>query len=446
MRRTLSLRWRLFAGTLAALVAALLVAGVALHALFRDHVTQQFQRDLGAQLDLLTARLEVDAQGRPVLPAQALPDPRWQRPYSGLYWQIDRPPQAALLRSRSLWDTVLHLPADTLADGAVHLHTGRGPQGQPLLMQERSVRWEGGAPLRLIVAADSTPTLAAIAHFRGLLAGSLAVLALLLSGAAVAQVLVGLAPLRALGRALHAVRSGQTQQLEGRFPAEVQPLIDDFNGVLASRAELLARTRTQAGNLAHALKTPLAVLQQAAEAPSPDLPAVVREQVQRARRQVDAQLARARAAGTLGAPGQNAAVGPALQGLARVMRLVHAERGIVLSMPQTDARVALDLNDLHDLLGNLLDNACKWAHRTVRAEVVARGAQVRITLHDDGPGIAPAAREAVLGRGTRLDEATPGSGLGLAIVADLVALYGGTLRLGESPDGGLAAEVTLPAA
>ena len=456
-----SLRLRLLAATVLALLLALGAAGVLLARLFDEQVTRQFAQALTAQLDQLTARLAVDAQGRPQIDTATLSDPRWTRPYSGLYWQVDRVDGAAVqhgvLRSRSLWDAVLALPEDALADGELHRHALPGPDGARLLAVERTVALEGAAgsrPWRLVVAADLAETEAARQRFNGLLALSLGALGLLLALAAWAQVAVGLAPLRALQRGLVALHEGRIARLDGTVPAEVQPLVDGFNRVLDRNDEVVARARTQAGNLAHAIKTPLAALAQAAEAarrPGADaaaLAAQVDEQVAQARRQVDWQLQRARAAAAQGRPGLRAPVAEAAEGLLRVMRRVHAERGLRL---QADGmapglHVAGEVQDLHEMLGNLVDNACKWARHEVRIGAEAEGGQVCLVVDDDGPGIDAAQRDAALARGTRLDESVPGSGLGLAIVQELARLYGGGLRLEPSPLGGLRAVLRLPAA
>lgn len=460
-----SLRFRLLAATLAALLVALLLAGLLLASLFRDHVLRQFTSTLTAQLDQVTARLEFDPGGQPQLDARTLSDPRWSRPYSGLYWQIDAgaggPPRRGVLRSRSLWDAMLTVPDDALADGTVHVHESTGPDGAPLLLVERSVRREAdaaGTPWRLLVAADLSETEAAVDRFNGVLLASLAVLLGLLCAAAVAQVAVGLSPLRALQRALATVREGRARRLEGGFPAEVQPLIDDFNSVLDRNAEVVARARTQAGNLAHAIKTPLAAMAQAARsaAQHPDavgeLPALVQEQVAVARRHVDWHLARSRAAAALGLPGACVAVAPVVAGLLRVLERVHAERGLTLACDRVapGASFAGEGQDLQEILGNLLDNACKWAQHEVSVSAAsfteAGGQRLRIVVEDDGPGIAPAQRQAVMARGERLDESVPGSGLGLAIVHELVHLYGGQLSLDQSALGGLRVELSLPGA
>ena len=456
MRRWVgSLRVRLLLGTLVALALALALAGVVLGGLFRDHVMRQFEATLTQQLDQLTARLAFDADGQPQIDPQALSDPRWQRPFSGLYWQLDRAStdgqsRRGVLRSRSLWDGNLTLDADAMADGGIHVHEGLGPQGTPVLMLERTVRAGDvpGAQWRLIVAGDLQETAQAIDRFRSVLGVSLLILLGLLALAALAQVLVGLAPLRAMQRALNDVREGRAQRLQGNFPSEVQPLINDFNQVLATNAEVVARARTHAGNLAHALKTPLAVLAQAASAGAADLPALVQAQVAVSQRHIDAHLSRSRVAASLKLPGQRAPVATVLAGLMRVMERVHAERGLSLELAPVDPALAFagEEQDLQEMLGNLLDNACLWARSAVRIGAVREGKQVVITVDDDGPGISAEQRHAVLARGARLDESAPGSGLGLAIVADLARLYNGDIALESSPMGGLGARLSLPLA
>lgn len=464
---TRSLRFRLLAATPAALAVALVLAGLLLSSLFRDHVMRQFRQSLTAQLDQVTARLEFDAAGQPQIDPLALSDPRWSRPYSGLYWQVDGAglvQQRGVLRSRSLWDAALSLPNDVLADGVVHVHEGTGPDGAALLLVERTVKRDGrgddavGAPWRLTVAADLRETVAAVERVNGVLAASLATLFALLCAAALAQIAIGLAPLRALQRTLAGVRAGTSPRLDGRFPSEVQPLVDDFNAVLDRNAEVVARARTQAGNLAHAIKTPLAAMSQAAAAAlqrpeiGTELAALVEEQVGVARRHVDWHLARARAAAAQGVPGARVPLQPVIHGLLRVLERVHAERGIALRcLPMApDLAFAGEVQDLQEVLGNLLDNACKWARQEVQVSAAlvgsGPGSRLQVVIDDDGPGIEPDRRESVMARGARLDESVPGSGLGLAIVNELVGLYGGGVRLKAAPTGGLRVEVELPGA
>jgi signal transduction histidine kinase len=454
--RTGSLRLRLLGATLATLVVALVGAHWWLTGLFRDHVLQQFDATLSQQLDQLMARLQFDAQGLPVIGPRGMSDPRWEKPYSGLYWQVQRlsvpaGQSSAVLRSRSLWDAELTLPDDALADGTIHRHDINGPRGEPLRAMERSLQVPEPAESRwrLMVAGDLREAGAAVDRFTGVLAASLGGLGVLLALAALAQVAVGLAPLKTMQQGLQRVREGRQQRLQGRFPNELQPLIDEFNGVLDRNAEVVERARAQAGNLAHALKTPLAILGQAARKVEPsEFSALVGEQVQIAERQMHWHLARARAAATQHVPGQRTALEPVLGSLLRAMDKLHADRHLDLGADEVapDLAFAGEEQDLQEMLGNLLDNACRSACGAVTVKARREGAWLRITVEDDGPGIAPEQRAAVLQRGVRLDESRDGSGLGLAIVVDLARLYGGDLELTTADAGGLSVRLSPPAA
>lgn len=452
-----SLRWRLLLAAVLALTAALLLAGWSIARVIERHVTAQFDLRLQDQLTQLLALLQLDEQGQPVLRG-ALADPRWQRPYGGLYWQVQAVGQGQAepaLRSRSLWDQRLPLADDTLADGALHRHELAGPAGQRLRALERAVLLREDAPRwRVVVAADTAELQAALASMRGTLVTSLALLGVALLAAVAAQLGVGLRPLQALQRAVQQVRQGAQRRLSGSFPAELQPLVDDFNRVLEHDEQVVERSRRLAGNLAHAIKTPLAVMATLADELQdhhPQQARLLREQVEQARRQVDWHLRRARAT-SAAHPSRYAPVQPVLEGLLRVLAKVHAWRPegaapLALTLQGDAAAVfAGEAQDLQEMAGNLLDNACKWARRCVQVEVIRHGGRLCLRVHDDGPGLTPQQCEQVLARGVRADERVPGSGLGLDIVREVAALYGGVLRLGRSPLGGLCAELDLPAA
>ena len=266
--------------------------------------------------------------------------------------------------------------------------------------------------------------------------------------AVLVQVVVGLAPLRRLRVALGRVRDGRSERLQGNFPVELMPLVEDFNGVLAHNGEVLRRARTQAGNLAHALKTPLSVLANAAHGRQDEESRMITEQVEVARRQVDYHLARAQAAAVTHGAGARTLLAPVIAGLLRTMRRIHAERPLELQVGVMPEALAFrgEVQDLQEMLGNLLDNACKWATQRVELAAQRDGEMLRITIDDDGSGVAAAQRDAVLGRGVRADEQTPGSGLGLAIVDELARLYGGHVDLAASPLHGLRVTLSLPAA
>jgi signal transduction histidine kinase len=260
----------------------------------------------------------------------------------------------------------------------------------------------------------------------------------------------GLSPFAELRERLAAVHQGRDRRVEGRYPSEVQPLVDDLNALLEHRDRTVKRAIAKAGDLAHALKTPLAVLAHEAEvadqAGQAELAAVMRHEIERMRRQVDYHLAHARAAASGAAPGAHCSVLASAAGLARALLRLHAGRGLVIQVGVDPTHtVRSEREDLDEMLGNLLDNACKWGRSQIAITSTVSGPTVVIFVDDDGPGLEPSMREAVLQRGVRVDEAAPGSGLGLAIVRDLAELYGGSIALSGSPAGGLRARLQLPA-
>ena len=275
---------------------------------------------------------------------------------------------------------------------------------------------------------------------------------LILLVAGLSQVRRGMSPISQLRTRLTGLRDGRARRLEGEYPTEVEPLIGDLNALLDQREQSVNRARAKAGDLAHGLKTPLAVLAQEAEraaaAGQTDLATTILQQVDRMRRQVDYHLAQARA----GALGRSAASTPvslhaSAEGLARTLLRLHAERGVQVAVDvPPDLEVRVDREDLDEMLGNLLDNACKWARGRARVTASRQDDRIVVTVDDDGQGIEASMRAAVLARGIRADEAAPGSGLGLSIVRDLAAAYGGTVTLDDSPLGGVQASLTLPAA
>jgi signal transduction histidine kinase len=264
------------------------------------------------------------------------------------------------------------------------------------------------------------------------------------------QVRKGLSPFDQLRAQLLAVREGKDQRIGGSYPTEVQPLVNDLNALLDHREEIVRRAQAKAGDLAHGLKTPLAVLSQEAErvraAGQPEMAATIGQQVERMRRQVEYQLAHARAAASGATPGARCEVRASAEGLIRTLMRLYADRGITIHLdPGPEHSVQVQREDLEEMLGNLLDNACKWAKSGIMVASSANAGSILITVDDDGPGLDPAKRDLVLQRGVRADEAAPGSGLGLAIVRDLAELYGGSIALDSSPTGGLRARLQLPA-
>ena len=307
-----------------------------------------------------------------------------------------------------------------------------------------------------LVAATHFAVMALVSFARPAMVhwGALSFAALGLLAAGLMQVRTGLAPFGELRSRLAAVRQGESRRVEGRYPSEVQPLVDDLNALLEDRERSVARAQAKAGDLAHGLKTPLAVLAQEADRARTggdgELATTVAQQVDRMRRQVDYHLAHARAAASGARLGARSSVAESVDGLVRTLQRLHAERGLAIETEVPGGLVVqVQREDLDEMLGNLLDNACKWARSRVRLAASAEGAgesAVLIRVDDDGPGLDPSLQDSVLQRGVRADEAAPGSGLGLAIVRDLAELYGGSVALDRSPEGGVRAQLRLPPA
>jgi signal transduction histidine kinase len=416
--------------------------------LFRDHLDAQYEAELVIQLDGLTAALALDAAGKPVL--RALPgDPRFKAPYGGRYWQVEWP-GATGLRSRSLWDQALPLAADRLAPGDLHRHEVAVPGIGRVRVVERVVRFEEAPdqPIRVAVAMPVAEIAAVAGRFDRLLAITLALLAMGLVAASAIQVAVGLAPLARLGRALAGVRSGTARRLEGDFPQEVAALVDELNALLTQQEHTLERARGQAADLAHALKTSLQLLLLEADRLLPGDGAharTIREQATRMQAVIDRHLARARLQGRPRAPGPGVELESCARSLARVLTPMAAARAVAIECAvEPGQRYAGDRADLEEILGNLLDNACKWARSRVRLSGGAREGMLRLLIEDDGPGLGEADRDRAFARGRRLDETVQGSGLGLAIARDLAEACGGWITLTRASTGGLAATVCLP--
>lgn len=449
-----SLRLRLLAGTLAWMLLSIALTGWALRALFEDHITQQLQAQLVAQLDQLSAAVDWAPQSG-VTVASTAADPRLAQPLSGLYWQVDRlgaAPQAAVARSRSLWDQVLALPSasgDYPASGYRLLQL-RDAQGHALLTVVRTLQLpeDDAPPLRLAVAGDMALLAEPLQRFTHLLLIALGMLATAMGVAAAVQLQLALRPFRLLRDRLAAVRGGEAVQIEGRFPQELQPLVNEFNHALAENADMVQRARTQAGNLAHAVHTPLSILANAAAQDSSPLAQLVLEQVASARRQVDYHLARARAAAAVRATGLRTPVLAPVKALLRTMQRLHADHALVFELAPgaRDGAFRGEEQDLYELLGNLIDNAGKWARTRVVVDVQPEGHQLCFTVDDDGPGIPEAQRERMFERGVQLDERRSGSGLGLDIVRVLAQTYGGGIEALASPLGGARLRLCLPAA
>ncbi|MCA3711936.1 MAG: sensor histidine kinase [Phenylobacterium sp.] len=402
------------------------------------------------------------------LAASALPDPaggvrvrdpgdlRTRRVYSGRYWQVSRTgPEGrvdVLARSRSLWDTELALPADLAGtldarpSGTLSFEAP-GPEGQKLRVRATRLVLPGdAAPVIILAAEDRRPVDAEVRRFFAATAAVFVLLALGLIAAVVVQVRLGLRPLFALSQEIADLRSGRADQLGGAYPSELTPLADQLNALVRHNRESLERQRAHVGNLAHALKTPLAVLSAAAGSERGDLADLVTQQAGVMQTQVDHHLRRARAAARLPGAGAVTPVAEVLDDLTRTLMRLHREAGIRMDWDAPDDLVFLgERQDLLEICGNLLENACKWGRGRITVRGAASGPdRLVLEIDDNGPGLDPERRREALARGGRLDESAPGSGLGLSIVSDLVRAYGGVLDLAASPMGGLRVRLDLP--
>jgi signal transduction histidine kinase len=431
----------------------LLVAGLILVALYREATERAFDRRMLVYVTALAADLGTGGTEQRSTPAAG--DPYFDLPLSGWYWQISQPGQSLrdLRTSLSLIGSTLPAldeRAERDPETGIRRGYAPGPDDRILRIVEREIiLWSGDEFVISVAGPDDEITsdvrafsIAIIVTF-GLLGAALALSTLL-------QIRFGLRPLKRLRSALVSVRSGEVDRIPGDYPQDIAPLAREINLLISSNRDILERARTQVGNLAHALKTPLSVLANEAHARPGPLAEVVEEQSRIMRDQTTYYLDRARAAALAGTLGTITPVAPVAEGLARTFAKIYRDKDLAIDVEgAVDAQFRGERQDLEEMLGNLLDNACKWA----RARVVLRAERagevgspkLRIIVGDDGPGVdGEEQRFEMLKRGRRLDESKPGSGLGLSIVSDLAVLYRGSLRLEKAAIGGLQAVLELP--
>ena len=438
-------------------LAALVITAVVLAFLFQQAAIRRVDQGLHVLIDNLVRYSTVDSQTQEVF-APPLTDERALAAYSGVYWEIAYPtPDGRVVpstRSYSLFDSALKTPPDLIArfkaePGKAIAYDTRGPLNEPLRARAQQNYLPGRTqPVIFLAAEDRT---AVDRDVQGFVAAT-AVAFLLLGGGLISaifiQVRVGLRPLFDLRREVASVRRGKAERLAGTYPFELTPLAEELNALVAHNQEVLERQRTHVGNLAHALKTPISVmLTEAGQRPGP-LADLVARQAEAMRQQVDHHLRRARAAARAQGQGERTSVVEVIDELSRMLERIFRDKGVAIDWDAADDLYFLgERQDLLEIAGNAMENACKWgrAKVRVRAEAVAEE-RLRLTVEDDGPGLPEEGREAVLQRGARLDESAPGSGLGLSILAELARAYRGTLKLDTSPLGGLRLEVELPRA
>jgi signal transduction histidine kinase len=442
-----SLAARLIAAAAIWTMLGLAVGAAVLSNAFRMAAQNSFDATLKADMDGLIVAAEPDPNGGVML-AERFLNPRFHPVYSGLYYQIKSGAGAGQI-SRSLFDKEL-VVTDQTRKGALTWGTAQGPENQKLRVVSRRVdltpAQASDGDYTFMVAGDTSEVERQTSEFNNTLFWSFLLLGIGLVAAILVQVRIGLLPLRRVSESLARIRDGKARRLDGKFPTEIAPLAGELNSLIQHSEEVVGRARTHVSNLAHFLKTPLSVLVAEADAEPGPLSDTVKRQVASMRRQVDHYLSRARAAGSLDVLGNRTQVSAVMKDLSRVIARIHAAAGI-----EIDAECSDDIyfrgerQDLEEMMGNLIDNACKWAHGDVRVRCEKAGGRLVLMVEDDGPGLSVEQRAQVGERGERLDESVPGSGLGLAIVRDISKLYGGFFVLDSSSLGGVLARLELPA-
>ena len=430
------------------LVLALVTTGILLTDLYSRALDTTLTETLDFHVESLAGAL-LEA-GDPQSPDIALADPRFERPRSGWYWIIREEDGALVNLSTSV--VGIDLPGVGSAADAFGRSTEvtNDPFGTQLRMVQRTVTLDQQS-YRITVAGNLTEILQLVSDFRGQTFIVLGAVGLMLAAMSAFVARIALRPIGQLSRAVEAVREGESAEVSGSYPTEIAPLAEEVNELLRSNTQIIERARNQVGNLAHGLKTPIAVLRNEAHARKGALADVVSTETEKMSNMVSTYLERARLAARTSVVGKKADATMIMLRLTRVMRKIHPDVTIAFQRP--DASLPWfrgDEADLEEMAGNLLDNACKWSKGQVgvrlSSERTEKGRDLLIRIDDNGPGLSEADAQKVLRRGVRLDEKTPGTGLGLDIVKELVDVYGGSLELKRSQLGGLLVELRLPTA
>ncbi len=452
-----SIARRLFFSATAVSLIVLCVIGVVLSSFYRNAVERAFDRRINVFSRNIIAEIANNPKATNIEP-ETLGEPLFFIPGSGWYWQITRLGDPAERKaSRSSPDegfpTLESLKVPEVYGGLRQAYL-KGPEEQRLRAVERFLDLGEDGRFLVLVAGDSFEIEDEVSDFNDALLLTLGFILLAFMAVVWLQIRYGLRPLKNISDKLSEIRSGKIDRLQGDFPKEVAPLAGEVNALLDTNREIVDRARMHVGNLAHAMKTPLSVLMNESSSIQGPAAEKIREQLGVMRDQMQRHLDRARISARVAVASTTVEVAPVIETLVRTMEKIHRERNVTLETKlNPEIKFRGEQQDVEEMVGNLVDNACKWASSRVDIEMFAissphsaEAGTFRIQVDDDGPGLAPAEREEVLHRGRRLDESKPGTGLGLSIVLELAKLYGGTLHLGASPLGGLRAELVLPAA
>lgn len=436
--RKLSLKTRLLLAATLWLSAMLLMAGVAIPGLVRDYLDQELQQQLGYTMDEVVANLELNKQGNLDL-TTPLSDPRYNQPYSGFYFSISSADQT--MRSRSLWDRTIKIKDNNKLHKRYY-----GAKKERLVAIERTIFLPGiNSPINIIIGQDEDPIEQAMHSLIGQLWLILALLGVGILGLIVAQVSWSLRPLNQMQKELKQLKSGQRSTLEQQYPKEIAPLVDDLNALIFHYQELLDRARNHAGNLSHALKTPLSILKNEIAHLDTDDANKLTPSIKQIQSQIDYHLGRARMAGSMNILAVKASPSERVDAISMAFDKVYASKELLLiSELDPGLFVAVEQADLDEMLGNLLENAYKWAKGIIKVySQPIDSHETYIIIEDDGPGIPQQLWDKAIKRGIRLDESTPGTGLGLNIVSEMAHSYRGQLTLQTSSLGGLKAILRL---
>jgi signal transduction histidine kinase len=438
-----SLRWRLAAGSMVWMTAALLATAVLLVLLFRSHIERRFDQSLQDHLEELVAAAEIDRDGSIKLTWEPA-DPRFKPPLSGWYWQM-RAGDENLHASPSLGGILLTVTSPGVGAPATYQYA-QGPANERLrAIVQDIVLPDRNQPFTVVVAGPCANIHQDVTSFTGILALSLGLLGLSLGALMVFQINFGLRPLAKVQADLQKVRHGTTEALsEAGSPVEIVPLIAEINALLRQRQTMTERARTEAGDLAHALKTPIAVISNEATQIAGESGAVLKAEIGRMRQVLEHHLVRARANAGFLVPHVSAALDDVLNDIRFSVERLYPDKSLTIES-SSQLHFAGNADDLGEMIGNLADNAGKWSRSRIVVKACLAGQRLAVTVEDDGPGLDEAERVMATERGERLDTKQPGHGLGLSIVAQLATLYDGRLTLSLSELGGLRASLDLPA-
>lgn len=445
-----SIRGRFLIVSAASVFLAMVLATIVFVSIFTRNLERRIDEELTGHINLFAGTLRFAPDGSLELPDRPA-DRRFTEPYGGLYWQVEDDRNKRQLRSPSLWDYALPLPADMHEPGVVHRYTLPGPDGGNLIVQERQIivaAPEGPRPVRVAAAIDDSVLAEARRVFTLDIIPFMVVLAAFLIAASLAQLTFGLRPVSSVSEGLNRIRERKAERLTGRFPKELQEVVAAMNRLLDAQSVIIQKARTRSADLAHGLKTPLTVVANDAatlkERGQTEIGDELAHLASVMQAHVDRELARSRIAATAELRASDADLATAVDRIVRTLKRTPRGGDLAWQVDVPPAvTVEVDPHDLEELLGNILDNAVKWARSTISVRVCRDAAGQRLVIEDDGPGADPAGLKLMMERGIRLDSQKPGTGIGLSIVKDIASVYDLTIEITNRDAGGLRVSVSF---